>query len=266
MPNSGNNPASTPKNLAASIGRNTLYGVVANVAQVGTRLISVPIVIRHLGLDGYGMWNVIMMTATYMRFGSVGVKTAFQKYVAEATGNGDYQTANKLLSTGCAMMLGLSLAALIPVAMFSADIARFAGVPVAFQASASKAIALLAIIILMANVGAVFEAIVMGGHRIDLVRKIATALSIAEAAGIVIALSLGHGLFAMAGVMGMSELAYVLGCYLASRSIVPQIQIRARHLSRDVLYELFRFAASYQLVNLLEVVYSNSSGRAGILE
>jgi len=39
-------------NLAASIGRNTLFGVVARVAQVATRLVTVPIVIVHLGLGG----------------------------------------------------------------------------------------------------------------------------------------------------------------------------------------------------------------------
>ena len=96
--------------LAGTIGRNTIFGVVANVVQVLTRLVTVPIVIHHMGLGGYGIWNVIMMTATYMRFGSVGIKTAFQKYVAEATGNGDYDRANKLLSTGSAIMLALSLA------------------------------------------------------------------------------------------------------------------------------------------------------------
>src|SRR5450631_3802570 len=94
---------STSQNLAATIGKNTFLGVVANVTQVGTRLITVPIVIHHLGLGGYGIWNIIMMTSTYMRFGSVGIKSAFQKYVAEATGSGDYETANKLLSTGCAV-------------------------------------------------------------------------------------------------------------------------------------------------------------------
>src|SRR5207245_10289899 len=94
-----NSTPSPHHNLAASIGKNTLFGMVSNVAQVGTRLVTVPIVIHHLGLGGYGIWNIIMMTATYMRFGSVGVKTAFQKYVAEATGNGDYEKASKLLST-----------------------------------------------------------------------------------------------------------------------------------------------------------------------
>jgi O-antigen/teichoic acid export membrane protein len=242
--------ASTPDhNLAASIGRNTLFGIISNLVQVGTRLVTVPVVIHHLGLGGYGIWNIIMMTATYMRFGSVGVKTAFQKYVAEATGNGDYELANRLLSTGCAVMLVLSLAALIPAAFFSLPIAKLAGVPPEFLKSAAGAISLLA------YVGAAFESIVMGGHRIDLVRKFGTVLTVCEAVVIIIVLHFGYGLFAMAGVMGASELVYILCCYFASLRIVPQVRVSIEFLSKDVLYELFRFAGSYQLVNLLEVLY-----------
>jgi O-antigen/teichoic acid export membrane protein len=245
------------RNLAGTIGRNTIFGILANGVQVLTRLVTVPIVIHHLGLGGYGIWNVIMMTATYMRFGSVGIKTAFQKYVAEATGNGDYDRANQLLSTGSAIMLTLSIAGLIPVALFSQRIAHMAGVPAEFLKSAAGAISLLAVIMLMANVGAAFEAIVMGGHRIDLVRKLNTFFSVAEAGAIVAVLHFGHGLTAMAAVMGTSELLYLTCCYFISHRVVPQIRLGIRWLSKDVLYELFRFAGSYQLVNVLEVVYNS---------
>ena len=249
--------ANSQKNLAASIGRNTLFGVLSNIAQVGTRLITVPIVIHHLGLGGYGIWNIIMATATYMRFGSVGVKTAFQKYVAEATGNGDYKRANQLLSTGFAAMLVLSIAGLIPVALLSTQIARAAGVPPEFLKSAAGAIALLAWIMVMANVGATFEAIVMGGHRIDLVRKFGTLLTVAEAVAIVVVLHFGMGLYAMAAVMGISELLYITACYVVSKRVVPEIRLSLSHVTPKVLYELFRFAGSYQLVNLLEVLYGS---------
>ena len=257
MNKQGTNSVSAPPGLAASIGKNTLFGVLSNVTQVGTRLVTVPIVIHHLGLGGYGIWNIIMMTATYMRFGSVGVKSAFQKYVAEATGNGDFRKANQLLSTGCAIMLVLSVAGLIPVALFSHQIARLAGVPTEFLTSAAGAISLLALIMLMANAGAAFESIVMGGHRIDLVRKFGTVLTVAEAIAIVVVLHFGYGLFAMASVMGASELLYISCCYVASHRIVPQIRLGMQFLTKDVLYELFRFAGSYQLVNYLEVLYAS---------
>ena len=109
--------------VTRSIGRNTIFGAVSNFAQVGTRLVTVPIVIHYLGLGGYGIWNIIMMTATYMRFGSVGVKTAFQRYVAEATGDGNYERANQLLSTGAILVLILSVCGLIPISIFSLQIA-----------------------------------------------------------------------------------------------------------------------------------------------
>jgi O-antigen/teichoic acid export membrane protein len=243
------------RKLALAIGKNTFFGIVANVAQVGTRLVTVPIVIGYLGLGGYGIWNIIMTAAAYMRFGSIGIKSAFQKYVAEATGNGDYETANKLLSTGCAAMLVLSVAGLIPMAIFSRSLARAAGVPSEFLNSTAGAISMLALIMVLSNVGAVFEAIVMGGHRIDIARKFTTFFTVAEAVAIVIVLHFGFGLFAMATIMAASEVGFISVCYVASHRVVPQIRVRVAYVTKSVLHELFRFAGSYQLVNVLEVLY-----------
>ncbi|MGB8832574.1 MAG: MATE family efflux transporter, partial [Candidatus Sulfotelmatobacter sp.] len=135
--------------LSHTIGRNTLFGLISRFAQVATRMVMIPIVIAHLGLGGYGIWAIVMTTAAYMRFGSVGIKSAFQKYVAEATGNGDFETANKLLSTGSAAMLVLSVAVLIPVACYSNVLARMAGVPPEFLHSAAQSISVLALIMVL---------------------------------------------------------------------------------------------------------------------
>lgn len=243
------------RSLAHTIGRNTVFGVIARFAQVATRLITIPIVIAHLGLGGYGIWAIIMTSAAYMRFGSVGIKSAFQKYVAEATGNGDFKTANELLSTGCAAMLVLSVAVLIPVALFSNVLAKAAGVPPEFLHAAAQSTTVLALIMVLSNVGAVYEAIVMGGHRIDLARNFATFFTVAEAVAIVILLHFGYGLFAMASVMAASEVGFVSCCYVSSKKILPQVVVSRKFVTRRVLGELFRFAGSYQLVNVLEVLY-----------
>jgi O-antigen/teichoic acid export membrane protein len=256
LTNQPQSPESKNQKLAVSIGRNTFFGMVSRGAQVATRLVTIPIVIAHLGLDGYGIWSIVMTAAAYMRFGSVGIKSAFQKYVAEATGNGDYEQANQLLSTGCAIMALLSTAALIPIAIFSEQVAKASGVPAEFLHSASQAFTVLALIMMLSNVGAVFEAIVMGGHRIDLARNFTTFFTVAEAVAIVVLLHFGYGLFGMATVMAVSEGGFIICCYFASRRIVPQIRIRLAYVTRSVLYELFRYAGSYQLVNVLEVVYN----------
>ena len=243
------------RRLAATIGKNTIYGVVASAVQVGTRFVMVPVVIYHLGIDGYGIWSIVMATAGYMRFGSAGLKSAFQKYVAEATANGDFETANKLLSTGSISMLVLSLVGLIPVAMYSHRLVRVSGVPPEFIAAAAGSITLLAMVITIANFGATFEAIVMGAHRIDLTRTFNIVTTTGEAAAILALLHFGYGLFAMAITMAVSEMIYVSCCFVASRRILPEIQISSANFTTSVGRELIRFAGSYQLVNALEVVY-----------
>jgi O-antigen/teichoic acid export membrane protein len=243
-------------NLAVSIGKSTVFGVIARFAQVGTRLITVPIVISHLGIGGYGIWAIIMTAAAYMRFGSIGIKSAFQKYVAEATGNGNFETTNKLLSTGTAGMLILSSAGLLPICIFSRKLAQYAGVPPDMLKASAMSISVLALIMLMSNVGAAFEAIVMGGHRIDLARKFTTFFTVAEAVAIVILLHFGFGLFGMACTMGLSEVGFVVCCFFAARKVLPQVHVRWKYVTKSVVPELFRYAGSYQLVNLMEVVFA----------
>jgi O-antigen/teichoic acid export membrane protein len=247
--------AVTPK-LAATIGTNTIFGILAGGASLATRFITIPIVIAHLGLGGYGIWAIIMTAATYMRFGAVGVKSAFQKYVAEATGSGDYERASELLSTGCTAMFALSVAGLIPIAFFSRVLAQIAGVPDQFMKATSGSISVLALIMVMSNVGAVFEAILMGGHRIDIARRYSMAFTVAEACVIVGLLHFGYGLLAMATVLGTSELGFVGCCFIASRKVMPKIDISIGRFNRRVLGELFRFAGSYQLVSILQVLYA----------
>ena len=137
MEETSNTTPVSRQNLAVAMGKSTLFGIISRLAQVGTRLVSVPIVIAHLGLDGYGIWSIIMTTSAYMRFGSVGIKSAFQKYVGNATGDGDFDSANRLLSTGSAIMLVLSLIGLIPSAFYSRKLAVIAGIPPQFLDSGS---------------------------------------------------------------------------------------------------------------------------------
>ncbi len=247
---------SNRNNLTAQVGKNTVYGIVASLFQVGTRLVTVPVIIYHLGLGGYGIWSIIMTGAIYMRIGSVGIKGAFQKYVAGATGDGGYDRASQLLSTGTMGISLLSVVGLIPVVIFSRQLANAAGVPPEFLKDAAWAFSVFGITMLLSNSGAAYEAIVLGGHRIDLARKANSVLTVAEAVAIIALLHFGYGLFAMACVMAASELVYLIYCYAVAHRIVPQVHVALRFVTRKVVRELVRFAGSYQLLNILQLTYS----------
>ncbi|MFX0202987.1 MAG: lipopolysaccharide biosynthesis protein [Candidatus Hodarchaeota archaeon] len=237
-----------------TIGKSTLFGSIASLVQIGTRMIMVPLVIAYLGVEGYGIWAVIMAITAYMRFGIAGVKSAFQKYVAEATGTGDFNHASRLVSTGGAMILAISIIALLPMAIFSHSFPEIMGVPKRFLDSTGSSISILALTMIISNVGCVYEAIIMGGHRIDIVRKFNILFLAGEFFAILVLLKSGHGLFAMAAVMAISEIGRLVCCYLFSERVLPQMHIGPSNFSWSLLSELLRFAGTYQLVNILEVI------------
>ena len=117
--------------------------------------------------------------------------------------------------------LDRSLVALIRSSVFRRSLAKAGGVPPEYLSAAAGSITLLASIMVMANWGAAYDAIVMGGHRIDLTRTFNIATISGEAVAIITLLHMGYGLFAMASVMAASELVNLACCYFASRRILP---------------------------------------------
>ncbi|MCC6586645.1 MAG: hypothetical protein IT168_08000 [Bryobacterales bacterium] len=241
--------------LAKVIGKNAVFGFTASAVQLLTRLVMIPIVIQHLGLDGYAIWSIVMATVGYMRLGTAGLRSAFQRYVAQAHVDGDIRIANKLLSTGTFGMAVLSLAALLPVVLYSHSLARLGGVPSRFLADTGSAIVLLAYTMIVANVGGVYEGILLGSHRLDLTRRFHILVTIGEAVAIIVILHFGHGLYGMAVTIAISEVLYILCCFLAARKIAPYLHISFTHVTSSVLRDLTRYALTYQCVNILELLY-----------
>jgi O-antigen/teichoic acid export membrane protein len=247
---------SSSRALTASIGKNTLFGVGGNLVHVVARIIVVPVMIHHLGLDGYGIWAVLMSIAAYITLGGAGVKSAFQKYVAEATGTGDYDRASQLLSTGTFAVLVMSVVVLVPLAVFAHTLAVAVGVPKAFLLPATRGIQFLSITAIVGNVSQTYQSILMGAHRIDLREKLNVVLDLLNAAATIALLSVGFGLLSIVVVF----CAYQLACgglwYIFAHRILPDVRLAPQFVTRSVVKELLRFGGSYQLVSMLELLYA----------
>ena len=218
--------------LAASIGKNTFFGLAGTVVHVSARIVVVPVVVQHLGLGGYGIWSVLMTIAGYMTLGGAGVKSAFQKYVAEATGTGDFDRASRLLSTGTAAVSLISIVVLVPLAIFSTPLAIAVGVPKVFLPAASKAIPLIAVTALLANVGQTYQSILTGAHRIDLREKIGFVLEPLNAVATIGLLYMGYGLLAICAVFCAYQIASCILWYSFPAVCFPT-SIWRRDLYRD---------------------------------
>ena len=242
--------------LALSIGRNTLFGFAFTLVQLAARFATVPVMIKHLGMEGYGVWSVLMSVAAYMSLGGAGIRSAFQKYAAEATATRDFDQASKLITTGTVMVTVLSVVTLLPLAIVSDRLAALAHVPPRLLPDTVRAIRILALASVFMNLGQSYRAIIMGAHRIDL-QKILGSVSMAVQVGaVVVVLRLGCGLVALTVVFCAVELGDLCGCYMLSRRALPSLRLGVAHLSAASLASVVRFTGSYQLVSILESVYA----------
>ncbi len=85
---------------AASSGTSRAIGLL-------TSLIAVPISLRYLGPDRYGLWMTLISLITLMAFGDLGLGNGLLNGISEAYGKGDQLLAQRYVSCSWFILLGL---------------------------------------------------------------------------------------------------------------------------------------------------------------
>ncbi|HOC42262.1 MAG TPA: hypothetical protein PKJ99_04505 [Thermoanaerobaculales bacterium] len=241
--------------LKSSIVTSTAFNVSHKVANVLIKTLLAPLIIGYMGLDGFGVWNLLLSVTNYPRFGIGGISAAFQKYVSDATATGDYEKASRLLTTGTVMVVVMTLLVSLPFLVFTEDILRFLNVPAEYSVTFSMAFRFLIIVIIISNIAAAYDAVIAGAHRLDVTKKIAIVWLIVESILVVALLLKGYRLWALALPYGVCEVGRVLSSVYFARKILPEVVLAPRYVSTGVLRELVAFAGSFQLVGALEMLY-----------
>ncbi|MFX0196651.1 MAG: lipopolysaccharide biosynthesis protein [Candidatus Hodarchaeota archaeon] len=243
--------------LGRTIGKNTLFSVVAKIIRVGIRMLMVPVVIHYIGLDGFGIWAVIAALASYMTLGVAGSGAALQKYVAESTGTGDFDRASSVLSVGGSLVFVFSISILVPLALLSHKLPQIMNIPKGFTVVFLHSLTILAIAMIFSNIGAVYGSIVMGGHRIDLARIVDLICVLIESVSIFLLLIYGFGILGLAISLASAEVIRGILYFILSARVLPSIKIRPSKITRPVIKGVIPFIAGYQLLNCLEIAYAS---------
>jgi O-antigen/teichoic acid export membrane protein len=241
--------------LKTSIVTNTAFNVSHKGVNVLIKTLLAPLIIGYMGLDGFGVWNLLLSVTNYPRFGIGGISAAFQKYVSDSTATSDYEKASRLLTTGTVMVVVVTLLVSLPFLVFTEEILRFLNVPAEYFAAFSIAFRFLIIVIIISNSTAAYDAVIAGAHRLDVTKKIAIVWLLIESILVVALLLNGYKLLALALPYGVCEVGRVLSSVYFARRILPEVSLAPRYLSTGVVRDLVAFAGSFQLVGALEMLY-----------
>jgi len=235
---------------SASLTRNLSYNISGQLLPLVVAAVSIPILIRHIGTDRFGLLTIAWMVVGYFNLFDLGLGRALTKLVADRIGTGRTDEVIPLVSGGLALMIGLGIIGAITVGVATPALTHILHVPARFQSETENAFYLLALsipaVILTTGLRGVLEAY----QRFDITNAVRTPLGLWTFGGPLCVLPLSNrlDLIVLSLVVGRF-LSVSVYWYCTSRQIGKRL-IRAMP-DRSVCREMLSFGGWMTISNIV---------------
>lgn len=102
-------PEGRAKERYRRVALTTVSGALAKGLTFLTLLVSIPLVVRYLGAERYGLWITITSVVALLGFADLGIGSGVLNAVSEAHGRNDRSAARTYVSNGFFLLLGIAL-------------------------------------------------------------------------------------------------------------------------------------------------------------
>lgn len=222
------------------VARNALLNMAGLGVPLLVAFVTLPIMIRGLGTERFGVLAIVWMLLTYLS--ELGFGSTTTRYAAAAVGAGRSHELAGIAWTTAALQALVAVAEAIALAAATPWLVESVlRIPPSLASDARVCLYLLAAAIPLVGLAKSFRGLVEAAQRFDL--ALAVHLPITSAAYLLAAAGavLGWSLPAVFGVIIAARLAAIPGYYAAAKRALPGVSLRpAAHLDR--LGELTSFA------------------------
>jgi len=254
-------PSSHAASVRRSLPRNIATDIGARIAYLVTRLAVPPFVLAHIALSTYGLWTTAFVVVSYIGISTMGLSSVYIKYVAEFSAKGEFERANRLLSSGLAVTIPVCVSTFVAMCFIWPSLSHFLHVAPALQGDAREVV-LTVVAIFLASIGlSGFRDALVAEQRTAQVQVIWIVSFVLETALIFLLVGLGRGIRGLAEAFLVRTILEIgLAFWLAFRSL-PWLRISASLVELGSLKLLFNFGTTAQVLSFLAVAL-NSIERA----
>lgn len=234
-----------------SLFTNTLSNMIWYVLVLIQGFVLPRLISDHLGQDLLGVWDLGWTLVFYTGLLALGTRGAVARYVARYRAKGEMDQLNILVNSslallliGCAIgiMAAGAFAYYVPFLLTKADASIIGEARwVIFLLTASAALQLP---------GGVFNAIITGSERFDMLNIARGARDIGVLIASAILLYGGFSLVWIAGLVLAAELVGDVSKFLVARRLIPTIQISPRYCRWNTTREMVSFGGKTVVRNL----------------
>lgn len=209
-----------------------------------------PFLVHHLGNSAYGVWVLAGSLTGYLGLLNLGVRATVTRYVARFYAESNDREASAVASAALAIFLVVGFVAVLASIVMAAFVMPLFQVPLTFRFAARVILVLAGFNIAVSLLSGVFSGILAALHRFDLMNMIEASNGLLSALVVVVVLSAGKGLIALALVNLLFALVAGVVYAFTAFHIYPALSIRLSKCDVEHLKLIFSFGMFAFLLQL----------------
>lgn len=242
-----------PANLTSGrlLARNTLLNLAGTVAPFLVALVALPIIIRAIGVDRYGVFTLSMMAVGYLGLFDLGLGQALIKFISETAATNEQERIPGLFWSSLCLSLAFGAAAGAVVAVVAPWLAqRVLKVPTAFQLEITDAFYVLALAMPFVISSSSLNGTLAAFQRFDLINWVRIPTNAFSYIGLLLVLPFSHRLTWLVAVMALARLSGWFATLQLCFHVVPTLRHDLRP-SRATIRPLMSFGGWVTVSNIV---------------
>ncbi|MBU1182525.1 MAG: flippase [Proteobacteria bacterium] len=245
------------QSISQKIIKNTIFNAVGRFWGILVALILTPYIIRHIGIERYGIWALVGVLTGYFGLLDFGIGTSFVKYISEFYAKKDFEKINQVINTGF-VFYSIFAIFLITLSFFVINpLLTFFKIPSHLYNESVFVFFLGIILFSVSNALSPFGAIQGGLQRMDISNKVAIAVSIPNIAGTIFFLEKGYSLPGLMVNNGIVLLISSVASLVIAFRILPELRFNPLVSTKAMLKKLFGFGAKVQITKIASLLHSH---------
>ena len=233
---------------------NTLYSFIGRFWNLLIGLILVPYTISLIGIDRFGIWALLSILVGYFALLDFGIGVSYTRFIAEAYTKGDRDEVNRIVNSGFVFYLLLSLP-IFGVSYIAREwIFSFLKIDEHLYPDLLTAYYGTLIIFMLSTVLSGFTSVLQGIQKIDIVNKIAIAVTIPNFVGTILFLKAGYKLDGLMWTSGITAVCGLSISLIFARRYVPYLSFNPFLFSMTTVKRLLGFGLKLQFARLADLI------------
>ncbi len=217
----------------------------------------VPLVVRYVGVEEYGLWTLLLALTGYVGLVDLGIGTSFVPYIARYASLGSHDDVNKVILHGLLFYTLFSVLILGIGYFISPWLFALVRIPVPYLESARSLFLVALVGFAFSTIAGVFGSVLNALQRMDSYNIFLSVVLLGKFGAILIALSLGYGLFGLMMADLIVTAASLAPLLVLTRKHFPRLALKWQGYDSVMMKTLLKFGTQLQVSRLAEAIQAH---------